>query len=261
MKQIISLLALSLTLVFLSCSTDYEGHVGGASDPDYCNAPDSILDTDQGIESPYPLSTFEKATYTAGCEIYVVKCANCHMLDGATLNAGLDLNDAADDATPDKNCATCEAHTWLQNTIQTTMPPERADSTYLSVDDSAKVATYIRANFYNDMTPPNDTEPENLPESMRPTEGIVNVLGEQLYIVNCSGCHGDEGQGTFIFDNQMTNYTVDKQTLLGKITGSNLGLSGYGSPDDPMEFGKNSADYSADAIAEYMNESFDYINW
>jgi len=249
MKHIISLLAFSSMLVFLSCSTDYEGNVGGASDPNYCNAPDSVSDTDAGAMSVLPLSDAQKAEYKEGCEIYVVKCANCHMLDGVTINASVDLADHGN--VNESLCPTCEEHSVLLAKINATMPPERGKSKPLSTTDSAKVATYIRANFYSDITPLND-------ETNNPLN--TGSVGGTQYNTYCSGCHGLDGQGDTNFPNPMTEYTVDRQTLIGKIDGTGLGLSGYSQGTDlsMTVFAGNPADLDADAIADYMNATFNY---
>jgi len=262
MKYIHSLLALSFALVFLSCGTEYEGNVGGASDPTYCVAPESVSDTDEGITSPLFLSNVDKAAYTSGCEIYLVKCATCHMLDGDTISESLDLNNPVDGATIDSVCATCEAHSWLSDKISTSMPPERGESKFLTIEDSAKVATYLRAKFYSDITPSNDTEPANLPESMRPDEDLENVEGFALYkSKSCEACHGDEGQGTGLFNKPMTFYTTDRNTLISKLKNGGSDPVYTESNDTEMPQGQTLTDVEYGQIADYMEEAFDYITW
>ncbi|BCE02311.1 c-type cytochrome [Marinicellulosiphila megalodicopiae] len=261
MKHVISFLAISSMLVFLSCSPEYEGNVGGASDPNYCKAPISVQDTSEARDMLFDLpDTVSSVDYSVGCKTYVEKCANCHMLDGMALNKSLALGDATaihESAGYDTLCESCEIGKNLGPRIAIDMPPKRGDSVPLSLTEAEKVSVYIRAKFYNDITPSNDEIPANLPESMRPDESIVNVRGRELYNDNnCAACHGSNGRSG-IYGKPMTEYTIDKVTLIGKLDGTKLNtIAGYGSPDDIMNEGGSPADN--DDIAEYMNEAFDY---
>ena len=166
---------------------------GGVSDKSLtCRAPDADLAA--GIA----------AEFNSGCEMYLEKCSTCHMLDGDTTSNSLDLNQnplipiTQDIAVNDIDCVNCLQHETLASRIAQDMPPEPSEP--VSLADAKKIATYIRASFFEDFDSTDDRN--ELPQSLKICGDYTGnaQLGCEIYMLggakSCVGCHGVDGSGT-----------------------------------------------------------------